>query len=136
MNAKFKTNEHNGNIAKNRKEKNFTSSILAVVEDKRGGFEPFRVAVEARFYRTDTRCYCCLWVSGTEKGVCVSGGACAGGYGYCKESTAFEKACDDAGIELSEPVAGRGRYLVRDAMRAICKAATGRRKISIITTNG
>ena len=132
MKAKFKNTNHVGKIRQNRKEDKFTNQISAVVETPATypGAEPFTQAVEARFYWTASRCYCCLWVQ-AEK-YYVSGGGYAGGYGYDKDSAALRAACDDAGIELSEPIAGRGRSASEDAIRAICKAATGKRKIAIV----
>ena len=61
--------------------------------------------------------YCSLWVRCSP--YYVSGRGKAGGYGYHKASAAFQDACDSAGIELSQPVDGRGDELVREAMFAI-----------------
>ena len=64
--------------------------------------------------------YCALWVRCSP--YYVSGRGKAGGYGYHKASAAFQDACDSAGIELSQPVDGRGNDMVREAILAIGEA--------------
>ena len=64
--------------------------------------------------------YCSMWVHCSPYH--VSGRGKAGGYGYHKGSAAFQDACDSAGIELSQPVDGRGNDLVREALLAIGEA--------------
>ena len=61
--------------------------------------------------------HCSLWIHCSP--CYVSGRGKAGGYGYHKASAAFQDACDSAGIELSQPVDGRGNDMVREAMFAI-----------------
>ena len=61
--------------------------------------------------------YCALWVQCSP--YYVSGRGVAKGYGYHKASAAFQDACDSAGIELSQPVDGRGNDMVREAILAI-----------------
>ena len=60
--------------------------------------------------------YCQLRVYADENHV---GAGKARGYGYCKTSAAFQDACDEAGIELSNSVAGVGTGAVRDTILAI-----------------
>jgi hypothetical protein len=60
--------------------------------------------------------YCTLWVYG-DKG--TAGHGRATGYGYHKQSAAFQSACDNAGITLSSPVDGRGDSMVDEALIAI-----------------
>ena len=64
--------------------------------------------------------YCALWVHCSP--YYVSGRGKAGGYGYHKASAAFQEACDSAGIELSQPVDGRGNDMVREAILVIGEA--------------
>lgn len=45
----------------------------------------------------------------------------AGGYGYCKTSTAVENAIESAGFKLEESISGRGESLTREALRAIAR---------------
>ena len=61
--------------------------------------------------------YCSLWVRCSP--YYVSGRGVAKGYGYHAASAAFQDACDSAGIELSQPVDGRGSDKVKDALYAI-----------------
>ena len=61
--------------------------------------------------------YCALWVRCSP--YYVSGRGVAKGYGYHKASAAFQEACDSAGIELLQPVDGRGDSSVRDALYAV-----------------
>lgn len=60
---------------------------------------------------------CSMWVHCSP--YYVSGRGVAKGYGYHKASAAFQDACDSAGIELSQPVDGRGNDMVREAILAI-----------------
>lgn len=60
--------------------------------------------------------YCTVWING---GLWVSGSGKAGGSGYCKRSAAFAHALDDAGVQLTENVAGVGNSAVENACKAI-----------------
>ena len=64
--------------------------------------------------------YCSLWIHCSP--YYVSGRGKAGGYGYHKASAAFQEACVSAGIELSQPVDGRGNDMVREAIIVIGEA--------------
>lgn len=64
--------------------------------------------------------YCSLWIHCSP--YYVSGRGIAKGCGYHKASAAFQKACDSAGVELSQPVDGCGDSLVREALFAIGQA--------------
>lgn len=46
----------------------------------------------------------------------------AGGYGYCKQSTAAALAIEDAGIKLDSDIAGRGMTSVERALLAVAEA--------------
>lgn len=66
--------------------------------------------------------YCSLWVK-TPAGHTYGKGA-AHGAGYCKKSAAFDEACRDANIDITDMrVSGAGMVLVKKAALAICKAA-------------
>lgn len=66
--------------------------------------------------------WCSLWVN-TPSGY-TSGKARAGGAGYCKKSAAFDMACDDANIDITDMrVSGAGMTKVKEAALVICKAA-------------
>lgn len=117
MKAKFtKTNVSNSLNMGDKKE---TIKTMVLITCKAGEFsEP----VTVRWYMSRSGdgaspVYCSLWVRCSP--CYVSGRGKAGGYGYHKASAAFQDACDSAGIELSQPVDGRGDELVREAMFAI-----------------
>ena len=117
MNAKItKTDVSN---ALNMGDKKETIKTMVLITCKAGEFsEP----VTVRWYASRSGdgaspVYCSLWVRCSP--CYVSGRGKAGGYGYHKASAAFQDACDSAGIELSQPVDGRGDSMVRDAMYSI-----------------
>lgn len=66
------------------------------------------------------RVYASIWVHG--HGLHCSGTGHASGYGYHKPSAAAAAAIESAGIELSDPIDGRGDAAVDDALRAIGRA--------------
>ena len=111
-----KTNVSN---ALNMGDKKETIKQMVLITHKAGEFkEPITV----RWYMSRSGdgaspVYCALWVYCSP--YYVSGRGKAGGYGYHKASAAFQDACDSAGIDLSQPVDGRGDELVREAMFAI-----------------
>jgi hypothetical protein len=85
-----------------------------------------RDIVTCRIYWPGSVAYCALWIHGS--GVHASGTGKAGGYGYCKESSAIHSAIYDAGFTLSENVAGRGTAAAYDALEAVAACVTGKRK--------
>jgi len=74
--------------------------------------------------------YCSIWVKG--KNQYFSGHGNASGYGYHKESAAFQAALDSAGIELSKSVAGVGDSAISNAYRAVARALGYRGKLIIV----
>ena len=117
MNAKFtKTNVSN---ALNMGDKKETVKQMILIAYKGGEFsEP----VTVRWYMSRSGdgaspVYCSIWIHCSPYH--VSGRGIAKGCGYHKASAAFQEACDSAGIELSQPVDGRGDGLVREALFAI-----------------
>jgi len=126
MKANLTNSRQSDSIRKARKENHFYKEVAAL--DPKTG----HAVVIARFYWPATVCYSCVWVHGNEHG---RGAGKAGGGGYCKESASFGAALDDAGIVLSEPVDGRGEGAVRDAVEAIARAATGKRRFIIHTSH-
>ena len=117
MKAKFTKTECKN--ARNMGDKKETIKTMVLITCKAGEFsEP----VTVRWYMSRSGdgaspVYCSLWVRCSPCN--VSGRGKAGGYGYHKASAAFQDACDSAGIELSQPVDGRGDESVREAMFAI-----------------
>lgn len=85
-----------------------------------------RAIVTARVYYPGSVARACVWITGG--GVYASGAGRAGGGGYCKESAAIGAALSDAGVTLSEPIGGRGTRAVEEALEAVARAVTGKRK--------
>ena len=92
------------------------------------GFDPTtqRVAdaVTLRLYASPRagRIHACTWIYPAE-GAPRSGHGAAGGGGYCRRSAAGAYALEDAGVELTEDVAGRGESALRAALLATAAAA-------------
>ena len=105
--------------ARNMGDKKETIKTMVLITCKAGEFkEPITV----RWYMSRSGdgaspVYCSLWIHCSP--YYVSGRGKAGGYGYHKASAAFQDACDSAGVELSQPVDGRGSDMVKDALYAI-----------------
>lgn len=93
------------------------------------GFDPDtrRVVdvVTMRLYASPraARIHAVAWVCPAEGAPRIGHGV-AGGGGYCRRSAAAAYALEAAGVELSEDVAGRGEFALRDALLAT--AATAR----------
>ena len=114
---------HNGKMSQNRKEDSFYKQLTVIT---RNMSQP----IVARFYSTGTRIYACVWIGDRASGTRTSGGGFAGGGGYHKPSAALDNALLDAGIELSENIAGVGDAAMSDALTAIA-SALGYRNILI-----
>jgi len=76
--------------------------------------------ISARFYRTKSSSYCCLWVMGKDH--YGRGYGLADGHGYHKDSAALGCAIRDADIALSDPIDGYGDGAIREAIKAIADA--------------
>lgn len=73
--------------------------------------------VDLRTYVTRSgKHYVCLWLL-NYSGM-LSSSASAGGYGYCKSSTAAEMAFYNAGIDFDQPWGGTGVDSIEDAIMA------------------
>lgn len=124
MQASLDNLKMNGDaVLKARKEKGFYRQ--ASVIDSRDGTP----VVTARWYwpgRDGTsRCYCCVWIHGYRRYSCRhdgSGGGYAGGGGYHKPSAALAAALAAAGVELSDPIDGRGESAEDAALIAVAKS--------------
>lgn len=81
-------------------------------------------AVTLRLYASQSaaRIHACAWIY-PEKGATRYGYGYASGGGYCRRSAAGAYALSDAGIALSEDVAGRGMGALCDALLATAAAA-------------
>ena len=93
-----------------------------------------RSVVLLRVYWTGTTCHCIAWIYGKDS--YGNGYGKAMGGNYCKESAAIAYAIDDAGIELSDAIDGRGESMVRQAALAIGKKLTGKRKLILHVSHG
>lgn len=93
-----------------------------------------RELVICRTYYPATVAYCCIWIHGPDAH--GSGAGKAGGGGYHKESAALSEALRDAGIVLSESISGRGDSAMEDALAAVARAVTGKRKFYKVRAHG
>ena len=96
-----------------RKEKHFYKSFK-LIAFKDGEFKEH---VTLRFYGTQSRTYCVVWVN--NDGVYMSGSAFAGGYGYDRSSAAAFRALQHAGIEYDTNWGGTGQ--TEQAINAIAE---------------
>ena len=100
---------------KHRKDNYFHRQIEAI--DTEG-----KTILTLRTYFTDRRVYACLWVRvSLNNWEMANGSGWAGGYGYCKESTACEEALVSAGIELQKSVSGKGMGRVERAIEGVAR---------------
>ena len=143
MKAKLKTPAENGRNYGGEKELINAYSVVAVYKGE------IREAVSARAYMgrssSASTVYASIWCCPAKRGAewCAGHGK-AGGYGYHKESKAFEEAIKSAGIELRGDVYGReesskvayiggvGDSAMREAFFAIARAMGYRGKMELI----
>ena len=89
-----------------------------------------REIVIARLYaslrRDANRITCILWTHGSHN---ANASGWASGYGYHKGSAALADAISNAGIELTEDIAGCGHDAMREALIAITRADCPEAKI-------
>ncbi|WP_164114876.1 hypothetical protein [Stenotrophomonas maltophilia] len=104
-------------------DKETVETFNLVVRNKAG--EMF-TAVTLRLYMGRSRgastVYASIWVGGQYSGGAsyyTAGHGQAGGYGYCKRSSAAAAAIQSAGIGLHKSIAGVGHRAIEDALRAI-----------------
>jgi hypothetical protein len=100
-----------------------------------------RSVVIVRIYQPGTVAYCSLWIHARTG--CGRGQGQAGGGGYHKASAAMAAAVEDAGIVLRGDVywrkstkdvariGGVGESAMLEALQAIARAATGKRRLII-----
>ena len=76
-------------------------------------------------------CYCEMWASdGVER--YTNGAGSAGGYGYDKESAAFEDALREAGYTLDEAINGVGDTGIVRAINGVCRNLGYRGEVEIM----
>lgn len=98
-----------------RKEDKYSGGYIAAAIDDTGCHE----CVDLKLYRTNNRCYCCVWTY--KPGHYVGGSGWAGGYGYHKSSAAAGEAIKNAGWQLSDSINGVGDNAIERAIRAIAE---------------
>lgn len=134
MQAKITKQNYDGKIKQHRKENNRLLNEYAVLlPEKRKEYvregNIMRSPIIARLYAVPSAQYgftihACVWINSAtdKKPVYISGGGKASGCGYHKASAALQAAINDAGIVLSESIAGVGDSAINDALIAIAKA--------------
>lgn len=102
-------------IYRHRKENKFAESYSLIDLDSG------KSIVDVRFYYTNSRAYCCLWVhiQRPEGYISARGSSYAGGYGYHRASAAMDRALREAGFEFGNSISGVGESAMRDALQAI-----------------
>jgi hypothetical protein len=103
---------------KHRKENNFQESYNLIVKTK-DKENPLKEIASLRIYGTNAMNYACLWINDSDKNIHCNGSGSAGGYGYHRPSAAAAEALESAGIELSNPIGGRGDSAISEAMKAL-----------------
>lgn len=89
-----------------------------------------KTVVDARIYWPHSVAYAAVWIN--SETLHASGTGKAGGYGYCKQSAALAEALVNAGVTLSENISGVGHIAMRDAVLAVARAASNRRKFYLV----
>lgn len=124
MNATINKEAKTKFTSSHRKEgKYYFDSYTIIVDGTDYKGEPTKkTPVELRLYGTGNKNYACLWINDTKSNTHISGSGSAGGYGYHRPSAAAWEAINNAGIELSEDIAGRGDGAIESAVKAIAEA--------------
>ena len=104
-----------------RKDNHFSEQYTAFYIDEDLGM---REIVTIRTYTTDSRVYACCWIEYDPDQIYLAGSGYAGGYGYHRASAAAEEALNNAGIQLSEHINGRGSIAISNAVEAVAVALT------------
>lgn len=111
--------------SKHRKEKfaHYIFKGYIIVRESDGVIKHYDI-VDLRTYITPSgKHYVCLWAATHWE--MLSSSASAGGYGYCKASTAAEMAFYNAGINFDKPWGGTGVDSIEEAIMAYLNHYTG-----------
>lgn len=92
----------------------------------------FQTIVDCRTYATKSMVYCCIWIRTPYPEPERQGSGSAGGYEYDKESAAVAEAIENAGIDLSQHIGGRGDTAIEIALNAITKKVMKGKKFGLI----
>jgi hypothetical protein len=131
MTATFNPSAKRKFTTSHRKEKGgFLKEYAALVpSDHRPGHS--HAVVTIRLYWPGSVCYACAWMQHREPfgksadgydETHVNGSGSAGGYGYCKQSSAAGEAIANAGFTLSKSIRGVGEQAIEEAVLAIAAA--------------
>lgn len=101
-----------------RKENSLHKEFALVIPSSYRSNEARAIAT-LRIYWPGTVCYACLWINADP--VHTSGSGSAGGYGYCKMSSAAGGAIRNAGFQLDRSINGAGESAVCEAMHALAE---------------
>ena len=110
------------NAKSHRKEKHFTDEYVVLNLAPNDNPNCNRTIITVRFYHTPAISYCCIWLRvGDIRSwwSSSSGSGKAEGYGYHRESQAFENALTSCGIEFDEGIGGRGGSIYSEAILRI-----------------
>lgn len=135
MKAPYDTNEAvlpnktiEGRVTNNDKRERIGTLRVIVYDPTAPGYAPsgFHEPLLARFYMgrssRSSVVYCNVWIR-TRDGIrYFHGSGSASGYGYHKESAAFQAALDSAGVSLSANCDGCGTSAMRVAAEAVARA--------------
>jgi len=114
--------------AKRDRARNGFYKELVVMEPK-----TYRSVAIFRVYITGSALHCCAWFHSADSYGTGYGKATGGG--YCKESTAIDKAIANAGIALDTRFGGVGESGIRKAALAIGRKLTGKRNLILHTAH-
>lgn len=128
MRANVANLDYSDKIRHYRKEDKLSRQISII--DRTTG----RELVICRTYYPGTVAYCCVWIHGEPYH--GSGAGKAGGGGYHKESAALSAALRDAGVVLAESIGGRGDSAMVEALEAVARAVSGKRKFFVVKAHG
>lgn len=117
-----------------RKENKFYRSYKVgyTAKDHNGALQFIRV-LDVCVYWTESTCYACVWYM--YNGVHTSASAKAGGYGYCKESSAVNSALHEI-VSGFNSFGGHGLTSIAPALMTICKALTSRDDLFLVESYG
>ena len=115
MNRVLKFTPRYGMNGSHRKENNFQKAFLglAIVDGQ------LKKCLDLKIYGTASKNYACIWINDGEQW--ADGSGSAGGGGYHRPSAAAMVAIFNAGINLEQPISGRGDTAIQDACEAIVK---------------
>lgn len=124
MNIKFTGKQDNGKNLGHEKETVQVRNLIGFNE-LTGEFNELATVrwYMARSATGTSRVYCSIWVTSKVFGEYTAGNAFTQGYGFCKQSDAFARALNSAGIYTDDPISGRGMSMVDEFLEVMAKMA-------------